>query len=309
MMKKPFPAILLSLCMVLALIPAMAFAEALMDASEYYTVTYDPGAYGKGSIAADTQIHGKYLTLTSETFTREGCVQIGWALEDGCYYWNYELGDIYSEDEDVTLYPVWEERVTMTTFYTTTVKQGGDIGPRKTDFMLKLMKSNGESADLDGVTVSGLSVTTNGAGDWNGSLTFSGLSWKLWEEIADGVFVQQVDAGEEGWEYDPTVWFVVLDPEHGLAARSLDDAAPLGYRLYVYPAHKKGTEYDWDDDANPVEKMTFQNTYTMEAPDISVLPKTGDSSNLAAWLVLLAVSAAGVTGAVVYGKRRRSARE
>ena len=67
--------------------------------------------------------------------------------------------------------------------------------------------------------------------------------------------------------------------------------------------------------------MAFTNTYTKSvpeettgpdeatpAPDVTALPKTGDSSSLPLWLALLAVSAAGVMGAGVYSKRRRSSR-
>ena len=44
-------------------------------------------------------------------------------------------------------------------------------------------------------------------------------------------------------------------------------------------------------------------------PKVTNLPKTGDSSSLTAWLAVLAVSVAGVTGAVVHGRRRKRARD
>ena len=55
--------------------------------------------------------------------------------------------------------------------------------------------------------------------------------------------------------------------------------------------------------------MTFTNTYTKTTtkPDDNN-KDTGDSSNPALWFALLAVSAAGAAGTVVYGKRRRSSR-
>ena len=63
--------------------------------------------------------------------------------------------------------------------------------------------------------------------------------------------------------------------------------------------------------------MHFTNTYTKSTTepadsepntDATTSPQTGDNSNLALWLALLAVSAAGVIGTGVYSKRRRSAK-
>ena len=67
------------------------------------------------------------------------------------------------------------------------------------------------------------------------------------------------------------------------------------------------------------ESGTAKTTFTVKAkavvnddtnPDTGAItsPQTGDNSNLAVWFSLLAVSAAGVMGAGVYSKRRRSSR-
>jgi len=48
-----------------------------------YTVTYKPGANGKGSQTSSTKTHGVTLTLKGAIFTRTGYVQIGWATSDG----------------------------------------------------------------------------------------------------------------------------------------------------------------------------------------------------------------------------------
>ena len=62
-----------------------------------------------------------------------------------------------------------------------------------------------------------------------------------------------------------------------------------------------------------VKSYTFENVkgnHTIEAIFMKAngSPQTGDNSNLAVWFALLAVSAAGVMGAGVYSKRRRSSR-
>ena len=55
----------------------------------------------------------------------------------------YELGSAYTEDRDVTLYPVFEKLVTVTAPFTMTVEQGGNTAPGKTDFELVLIDGSG----------------------------------------------------------------------------------------------------------------------------------------------------------------------
>jgi len=72
-----------------------------------YTITYAPGINGSGkNIAADTKTHGVALNLPSETFTRTGYTQTGWAASDGGTK-AYDLGGEYTADAAVTLYPFW----------------------------------------------------------------------------------------------------------------------------------------------------------------------------------------------------------
>ena len=85
---------------------------------EQYIVTYDPGEYGTGSIEAGVKTYDDPFTLSSETFKREGYVQYGWEDKEGKFY---KLGGVYSADADMTLYPVWDEIITVTVPFTTTV--------------------------------------------------------------------------------------------------------------------------------------------------------------------------------------------
>ena len=76
------------------------------DFKEHYAVTYNKGAYGTGSIEAGEKIQGEDFTLSSSRFTRDGYVQVGWATTDGGEK-AYNLGDTYTTDAAITLYPVW----------------------------------------------------------------------------------------------------------------------------------------------------------------------------------------------------------
>ena len=76
-------------------------------AVQQYTITYDPGE-GKGSIADGIKTHGDNFTLSRDTFTRAGYEQTGWATSDGGEK-VYDLGGTYTENKDITLYPVWSD--------------------------------------------------------------------------------------------------------------------------------------------------------------------------------------------------------
>lgn len=278
---------------------------------QYYIVTYDPGEYGTGSIEAGVKTYDEPFTLSSETFTREGYVQTGW--RDANYWMYFALGDTYYADEDVTLYPIWEKLYTLTVPFTTTVKLGGNAVPGETTFDLAIVGANTGEENYADVSVSG-SVTTNGAGDYEGTLTITGPERQLWYMLSEGAFVQQVNAGEENWTYDDTVYGLLLTQ---IAAYSTDDAA-LPYTVLILPAISvetdEGVYYDLDWEAidwenDPLDEMSFTNTYTKTTTKpVEENKDTGDNSNSALWFALLAVSAAGAAGTVVYGKRRRNSR-
>ncbi len=71
-----------------------------------YTISYNPGAYGTGSIASGTKTYGVNFTLSSSTFTRTGYTQTGWSTTDGGAK-AYDLGGTYTANTAITLYPFW----------------------------------------------------------------------------------------------------------------------------------------------------------------------------------------------------------
>ena len=73
-----------------------------------YTVTYAAGSNGIGTVAAGSKTHDVEFTLSSDTFTRAGYEQTGWAASDGGEK-VYDLGGTYTANEDITLYPVWSD--------------------------------------------------------------------------------------------------------------------------------------------------------------------------------------------------------
>ena len=273
-MKKRIFSVLLCLCMVLALFPVTAFA-----AVGQYTVTYAYDAVNENCEKVfDIKNHGEGLNLRGKTFTKEDQVQIGWwSQENG--FTTYDFGDLYTADADVTLYPVWDEIITMEVPFTTTVKRDGNVPPGETTFTLEVLDCRGTKLEPDGVTISG-TVNTTGVGDYDGTLTITGPSQWVYS-MFDGyfIFVQQVNEGKSYWTYDDTVWAVRLpiiemalgDDEEGADP---DDSASL----LIFPTTTVKVEgadseiyeiYDADYSEGHVEQMSFTNTYTRS---IIILP-------------------------------------
>ena len=222
-----------------------------------YTVTYD-GGEGSDPVT-DVKTHGEPLTLRGETFKMDGFVQTGWVDKETDAA--YRLGDTYTENADVTLNPVFEKIITLTVPYTTTVELS-DVGvPGEKTFTLALIGDSAPDKDKSNVTITG-SVTTNGKGSYNGTLTFTGTERTLWVMLSEGAFVQQVDAGEDGWTVDDTVWGVLME-EIPVAYAMGDDATASGYIVYVVPASIDGNGYYYIDWENlQTADMCFTNTYT-----------------------------------------------
>ena len=71
-----------------------------------YTVTYNPGTNGSGETVFDLKQKDVALILKDALFTRAGYKQTGWTNIDGGEI-IYGLEAVYTENEELTLYPVW----------------------------------------------------------------------------------------------------------------------------------------------------------------------------------------------------------
>ena len=337
-MKKQFFSILLSLFIVM-LFPVTVFAEdtansmITINAPDEictkqdckFTVTVSEGVtcneFGYGSLKK-----GSSGNLFEENGVLTGIVPGGWG-EDDSFVLTVDgttaSGETISTSKTIKIKSdhIFVDGVCecgvmqLTVPFTTTVNLGGNVAPGKTVFELEVVEANISEEDYEDVTVSA-AVTTNGAGSYNGTMTFTGTYNQLWYMLSEGAFVKQVNAGEENWTYDDTVWGLVMND---IAELSTDT---LNYSVLVFPATYEETEngkyYNLDWDADPVEKMTFTNTYTKSITESTEnntndsktkSPQTGDNSNLTLWLTLLVVSATGMISAGVYYKRKKNSRE
>ena len=93
-----------------------AVDDTLVARLRTYTIKYESGG-GTGTVEQQTKTHGENITISSEKFTRSGYTQIGWSTEQGASVVKYAFGADYTENANLTLYPVWEEQDTVHIFY------------------------------------------------------------------------------------------------------------------------------------------------------------------------------------------------
>ena len=95
-----------------------------------WDVTYQPGTYGTGDAVTDIKFYNDALTLKGKLFTHTGHTQVGWATVDGGEK-VYGFDAVYTKNEALTLYPVWNTNKYTITFDTA---GGSEIAPITQDY-------------------------------------------------------------------------------------------------------------------------------------------------------------------------------
>lgn len=161
----------------------------------------------------------------------------------------------------------------------------GSSAPNKT-FNLEIFSSDDRTltTSLAGISAS---VDTSGEGIYNSKITFNNLPAKL-DDILNlfkeggvpsywnGIYVRQLNDGENGWTYDETVYYVTMTPlpasQGGAVAYSLLDSnisnsnVPA-YGIYIYSTTSETDGENTYFDFNPYNStsfagITFENTYS-----------------------------------------------
>ena len=98
--------------------------------TDVWDVTYHPGTNGSGDAVTDVKLYNDDLTLRGALFTRAGYTQVGWSTVDGGEK-VYGFEDVYTQNEALTLYPVWNTNKYTITFDT---NGGSEIAPITQDY-------------------------------------------------------------------------------------------------------------------------------------------------------------------------------
>lgn len=181
-----------------------------------FTITYDKGAYGAGSIADGTKTPGVNFTLSSEKFTRTGYTQTGWSTEDGGAK-VYDLGGVYTDDANITLYPFWTSVPEYTITWkvdgqvdeTTQVAQGTNpVYPHGTPAKAMVDQytytfegwSNGTTTYGKDATLPAVTGPVTYTAQFQDHVRYYTITWKNW----DGT-VLETDGEEQGMQYGAAI--------------------------------------------------------------------------------------------------------
>lgn len=181
--------------------------------------------------------------------------------------------------------------------FTKTVKQGGNTAPGKEKFALEIFDVGVSSMEAHAKDLYTATVTTKGAGTYDGKLIISGPADQVEALLCEGFYVREKDRGADHWTYDDAVWHIKPQYEQTsgqivvnvpLAPTNTPlEATVMNYQLAIYPTTKmKGANgIYYEDSETAVEKMTFTNTYTYDAevipPAATITANTTDTQGKA----------------------------
>lgn len=162
-----------------------------------------------------------------------------------------------------------------------TVKKTGEIDPGKETFKFVVERFG---APVEYVLVQD-TVETEGEKTYEGKFIFT-IAANQAGNLSEGFVIRQVKGNAKGWTYDETKFYVI----------------PMFADTYTSVASWKFLKLDEKDEPdynNPIEEIVFTNSYNAKKPE------TGDSNMTRLWIVLLLVSAASLTVATLYFRKKR----
>ena len=181
--------------------------------------------------------------------------------------------------------------------FTNTVKQGGNTAPGKETFALEIFDVGVSSMEAHAKDLYTATVTTKGAGTYDGKLIISGPADQVEALLCEGFYVREKDRGADHWTYDDAVWHIKPQYEQTSGQTVVNvslvstntplEATVMNYQLAIYPTTKmKGANgIYYEDSETAVEKMTFTNTYTYDAevipPAATITANTTDTQGKA----------------------------
>lgn len=274
-----------------------------------FAVQIDPGkvnaengwhGYGNNTPSAPILWYSKTFLLTEQNDGKAGwqysaeeyAVTFQYTIEDNTMDLTIHVpgDDVYFQSAEFTN-SYTENLRTVEVPFTKTVKLGGNRAPGKTDFTIAVCDVGAYDLPYYTDVKYTATVTTTGAGSYDGNLIISGPATQVGEFISEGFFVREVNDGLPKWTYSDAVWYVSPERE-------------------IFPAKMEKTDngeyYEVINNAAAVGKMTFENIYTRNTsyttPDEKPIssPKTFDAG-----VALYGVSALlSLTGTALVIKRK-----
>ena len=181
-----------------------------------------------------------------------------------------------------------------------TVKKTGEMDPGKETFKFAIERFG---ATTEYVLVQD-TVETEGEKTYEGKFIFT-IKENQAGNLSEGFVIRQVKGNAEGWTYDETKFYAI----------------PMFVDTYTNVAGWSFLKYDENaelDYNNPIEEIGFTNSYSAKKPVVpsepteptkpgtsDKNPQTGDTSNLALWIVLLFASGGAAIGTTVVSRKKK----
>lgn len=142
--------------------------------------------------------------------------------------------------------------------FTKVVKQEGAFAPGPKDFSLEAFLPDENGGADRSLHTFYFDTSGTGIGSFSSEMTIPAA------EVPDnieGFYVREVNGGASGWTYSEDMYyaFFSIDASDGNNVRTLT----------LYPAHKTDNGYVWDR-GNPVDRMSFTNSYTENLRTVEV---------------------------------------
>lgn len=181
-----------------------------------------------------------------------------------------------------------------------TVKKTGEMDPGKETFKFAIERFG---ATTEYVLVQD-TVETEGEKTYEGKFIFT-IKENQAGNLSEGFVIRQVKGNAEGWTYDETKFYAIP-----MFADTYTNIAGWSFLKY-----DENAELDYN---NPIEEIVFTNSYSAKKPVVpsepteptkpgtsDKNPQTGDTSNLALWIVLLFASGGAAIGTTVVSRKKK----
>ena len=169
------------------------------------------------------------------------------------------------------------------------VKKTGEMDPGKETFKF-VVERFGAPVEYELVQDT---VETEGEKTYEGKFIFT-IGANQAGNLSEGFVIRQVKGNAEGWTYDETKFYAMP-----MFADTYTNVAD-----WRFLKHDENAELDYN---NPIEEISFTNSYNAKkpvTPPAPETPKTGDGSMMGLSIALVIVSGAALMGTALYSRRK-----